>query len=71
MFNTPEALQKFKSSKGWTAGADATVAAGKIGANGSVDTQTVQHAVTSFVLTNVGLEAGAAVGAAKVSPVSM
>lgn len=71
VFNTPEALQKFKSSKGWTAGADATVAAGKIGANGSVDTQTVQHAVTSFVLTNVGLEAGAAVGAAKVSPVSM
>ena len=32
---------------------------------------TVPHAVTSFVLTNVGLEAGAAVGAAKVSAISM
>ncbi|MFD1711766.1 twin-arginine translocation pathway signal [Ottowia sp. GY511] len=71
VFNTPEALQKFKSSKGWTAGADATVAAGKIGANGSVDTQTYQQAVTSFVLTNVGLEAGAAVGAAKITQISM
>ena len=71
VFNTTEALQKFKSSNGWTAGADATVAAGKIGANGSVDTQTVQQAVTSFVLTNVGLEAGAAVGAAKITRISM
>ena len=71
VFNTQDALQKFKSSRGWTAGADATVAAGKIGANGSVDTQTMQQAVTSFVLTNVGLEAGAAVGAAKVTQISM
>ena len=44
---------------GWTAGADATVAVGKIGANGSVDTETMKQAVSSFILTNVGLEAGA------------
>ncbi len=68
IFNTTDALQKFKSSEGWTAGADATVAAGKVGANGSVDTETAKQAVVSFILTNVGLEAGASVGANKISP---
>ena len=71
VFNTGEALQKFKASNGWTAGADATVAVGKIGANGSVDTETVKQAVSSFILTNVGLEAGASVGAAKVTRISL
>ena len=71
VFNTQEALQKFKSSKGWTAGADATVAVGKVGANGSVDTQTVQQPVSRFILTNEGLEAGASVGAAKINHISL
>ena len=71
VFNTREALEKFKNSKGWTAGVDATVAVGKIGANGSVDTETMKQAVSSFILTNVGLEAGAAVGAAKITQISL
>ena len=71
VFNTREALEKFKNSKGWTAGVDATVAVGKIGANGSVDTETMKQAVSSFILTNVGLEAGASVGAAKVTRISL
>ena len=71
VFNTREALEKFKNSKGWTAGADATMAVGKIGANGSVDTETMKQAVSSFILTNVGLEAGAAVGAAKITQISL
>ena len=71
VFNTAEALNKFKASRGWTAGADATVAVGKIGANGSVDTETMQQAVASFILTNVGLEAGASVGAAKITQISI
>ena len=68
VFNTAQALAQFKASKGWTAGADATVAMGNVGANGVIDTTSKQQAVTSFVLTNAGLEAGAAVGAAKISP---
>ena len=71
VFNIREALEKFKNSKGWTAGVDATVAVGKIGANGSVDTETMKQAVSSFILTNVGLEAGAAVGAAKITQISL
>jgi lipid-binding SYLF domain-containing protein len=71
VFNTQDSLQKFKNSNGWTAGADATVAVGKVGANGSVDTQTVQQPVASFIMTNVGLEVGAAVGAAKIQRINL
>lgn len=71
VFNTSDALQKFKASKGWSAGADATVAVGRVGANGSVDTETLKQAVSSFILTNVGLEAGTSVGAAKITRINL
>ena len=67
VFNTQEALDKFLKSDGWSVGADATVAAGKIGANGGVDTTTVDAPVTSYVLTNVGLEAGVSLNGSKIS----
>ena len=71
VFNTRTALNKFKASEGWSAGADAGVSVGKVGANGSVDTQTIQQPVASFTLTNVGLEAGAAVEAGKVTKITL
>ena len=69
VFNTQEALDKFMRSEGWSVGADATVAAGKIGANSSVDSTTVDAPVTSYVLTNAGLEAGVALGGSKITRV--
>jgi lipid-binding SYLF domain-containing protein len=71
LFNTQEALDKFRSSNGWVAGADATVAFATIGANGSLDTNTIHQPVVGFVLTNVGLEAGASVVGAKVSQIQL
>ena len=71
VFNTQDALQKFRASNGWTAGADATVAVGTVGANGRVDTKTLQQPITSFTLTNVGLEAGVSVGGSKITPISL
>jgi lipid-binding SYLF domain-containing protein len=71
LFNTQEALTKFRNSKGWTAGADATVAVANIGANGSVDTNTVRQPVVGFVLTNVGLEAGVSISGAKISEINL
>ena len=71
LFTTQESLAKFRSSKGWTAGADATVAVATIGANGSVDTNTIRQPVVGFVLTNVGLEAGVSVQGAKISEISL
>jgi lipid-binding SYLF domain-containing protein len=67
MFMTQDSLDKFLASNGWTAGADATVAAAKVGANGSIDTETMHQSVVSFALTNAGLSAGVAVNGTKVT----
>jgi len=70
VFNTQEALDKFLKSDGWAVGADATVAAGRIGANGSVDSTSFDAPVSSYVLTNAGLEAGVALGGSKITRVT-
>jgi lipid-binding SYLF domain-containing protein len=70
MFTTTEALDKFRHSKGWTAGVDATVAVANIGANGSVDTTSMHAPVLAFVLANAGLEVGASVQGMKVTELS-
>ncbi len=71
LFNTKEALDNFRNSKGWTAGVDATVAVAQIGANGSVDTQSVRQPVVSFVMTNAGLEAGVSVSGSKITKIDL
>ncbi|RZL58434.1 MAG: twin-arginine translocation pathway signal [Variovorax sp.] len=69
LFMTQEALDKFRNSKGWTVGADATVALATIGANGSIDSQTVRQPIVGFVMTNVGLEAGVSLSGSKISSI--
>jgi lipid-binding SYLF domain-containing protein len=71
LFTTQDALDKFRNSKGWTAGADATVALATVGANGSVDTNTIQQPVVGFVMTNVGLAAGVSLQGAKITEISL
>lgn len=71
VFSTQESLDKFRASKGWTVGADATVAVANIGANGQIDSNTIRQPVVGFVMTNVGLEAGVALQGAKISPVAL
>jgi lipid-binding SYLF domain-containing protein len=67
LFMTQEALDKFLHSQGWAAGADATVAVLKVGANGAVDTSTATGPVEAFVLTNGGLMAGVSLEGTKIS----
>jgi lipid-binding SYLF domain-containing protein len=67
LFMTDQALAKFRSSEGWSAGGDASVALLKVGANGNVDTTTATGQVDAFVLTNSGLMAGATLEGTKVS----
>ena len=67
LFMTPDALAKFRASKGWTAGADATVAVAHIGANGMIDTETAKQPIVGFVLNNTGLMAGVSLQGAKYS----
>jgi lipid-binding SYLF domain-containing protein len=67
MFLTPEALDRFRKSNGWTVGADATVSVANVGASGQVDTNTVKQSVVAFALTNVGLYAGVKIEGAKIT----
>lgn len=71
MFTTTEALDKFRNSKGWTAGVDATVAVANVGANGSVDTTSMRAPVVGFVMANAGLEVGASVQGMKVTELQL
>lgn len=67
LFMTKDALDKFRASKGWTVGADASVALVKVGANGAIDTATATHPVQVIVLTNAGLMANLNLEGTKIS----
>lgn len=71
LFMTPEALNDFRNSSGWTAGVDATVAVANVGANGKLDTNTVKEPVVSFALTNAGLMAGVSLEGAKIERIDL
>ncbi|MEM5399352.1 MULTISPECIES: BPSL1445 family SYLF domain-containing lipoprotein [Paraburkholderia] len=66
-FMTQDALDKFRATDGWAAGADASVALVTVGANGVVDTNTATHPVEVFVLTNAGLMADVSLAGTKVT----
>lgn len=65
IFTTHRALKKFRSSKGWEAGADADVTMVTAGVNLPVSTLVSQHPVLAFVTDQKGLMAGVAVKGAK------
>jgi lipid-binding SYLF domain-containing protein len=67
MFMTKDALDKFRKSSGWTAGADAAVAVVKVGAQGTIDTASAGQSVNAFALTNAGLMAAVTVDGTKIS----
>lgn len=71
LFMTDESLDKFRASKGWTAGADASVSLIKAGADASVDTQTIKQPVVGYVLTNGGLMANLSIDGTKISRLSI
>jgi len=55
LFMTDQALKRFETSSGWTAGADASITMINVGANAQVTTQTAQQEIIGFVMTNAGL----------------
>jgi lipid-binding SYLF domain-containing protein len=69
MFMTQEALDRFGSGNGWTVGADASVAIGRVGANGRLETLD-DNRMVAFVLTNAGLMVGAKVDGTRISKVA-
>ncbi|VWD05464.1 putative lipoprotein [Burkholderia lata] len=71
LFMTQDALDSFRKSEGWAAGADASVAVVKVGANGAVDTTTATAPVEVLVLTNAGLMGDLSVNGTKVTKLNI
>jgi lipid-binding SYLF domain-containing protein len=67
LFNTKEALDKFLNSKGWSIGADASVAVMKTGAGGRYDTQSLSKPVLAFVFGNKGLMGDVSLAGGKIN----
>ena len=68
VFMTPQALEHFRTSSGWTVGADANLAVASFGANATVDTASIKQPVVEFVLNNEGLIAGVSLDGTKITP---
>jgi lipid-binding SYLF domain-containing protein len=66
LFNTTDALAKFKASNGWQAGVDASVSVINVGATARVDTASGSQAVNAFVLTNAGLMANVSLDGSRI-----
>lgn len=66
-FMTPEALRDFRTSPGWSAGADLEYVVNDRGMNISADTTTVLDPVIAVVFGQAGLLAGASVEGTKYS----
>ena len=71
LFMTEDALNRFKSSNGWTVGADASVALLTVGADARVTSQTAQQPVVGFVLTNSGLMANVSMSGSRITPLNL
>ena len=69
LFNTDEALEAFRKSEGWTAGADASVALIKLGAGGTIDTRTANSPVQAIIYNTSGLMADASVAGQKITKI--
>lgn len=71
LFLTDEALQRFESSRGWTVGADGSVALLNVGATAQVTSQTAQQPIVGYVLTNGGLMANLSLNGNRITPLGI
>ena len=67
LFMTDDALARFESSRGWTAGVDASVTLVTVGANAQLTSATSQQPVIGYVLSNQGIMAGVTVDGSRVT----
>ena len=50
-----DALQRFRSSSGWKAGVDASIAVITLGAGGQMDTSKLKEPIIGFIIGQKGL----------------
>ena len=70
IFNTPEALARFRETKGFELGAEASAVAADFGASGEVSTSTLQQPLVVVTWGQSGLMAGATVEGAKITEIN-
>ena len=68
LFMTPESLDRFRRSKGWKAGVDASVAIATLGAGDQIDTETARKPVIAFVFSNKGLMYNLTLEGSRITP---
>jgi lipid-binding SYLF domain-containing protein len=71
LFMTPEALQKFEASNGWTAGADASVVVMDESAATQVDTRSATKPVIGFVRSTGGVMANLSLDGTKFNKLAL
>lgn len=71
LFMSRDALDKFRNSRGWTAGVDGSVAVINVGANGEVASNAINSPVQALVLTNAGLMANLSLEGTKISKLDL
>jgi lipid-binding SYLF domain-containing protein len=69
LFMEEGALQKFRASAGWKAGADGSVAALNVGAGASIDTTQIKDPIVSVIFGQRGLMANATIEGAKLTKI--
>ena len=69
LFMTPGALSRFRSSKGWKAGVDGSVALATLGAGGAIDSETAKKPIIGFIFSNKGLMYNLTFEGSKISPI--
>jgi len=71
LFMTDDSLSRFKSSNGWTVGADAGVTMLTVGADARITGRTAQQPVVGFVLTNSGLMGSLSLNGSRITPLNL
>lgn len=71
IFRDRKALEKFRRSKGWKVGVDGSVALAKLGAGGTVDSDTLQEPIVAFIFDNQGLMYNLTLEGSKISKMKM
>ncbi len=69
LFMTDDALSSFRSTSGWKAGVDGSVAIAAIGAGGAVDSETLNQPRIGFIFGNKGLMYNATLEGAKMTKI--
>ena len=67
LFMTKEALAGFRSSEGWEAGVDGSVAVATVGAGGEIDTENIKDPIIGFIFSNKGLMYNATIEGSKIT----